>query len=533
MDRWEKELRRLDNEPDTYENLERRLDIIINLRERFWREAFVVKNKAAKLIRKDTSFALLYYKALRTLAPYDFDSYLLYMEKDRLPEKRFYLPRRKVLKVVVDSLQDLAERKITFLGVSLPPRVGKSTLCIFYVTWEMGRHPDEANLMSGYSDKLTDGFYTEVLNIITSDEYNWSEVFTHCQIQRTSAKAESINLNTPSRFPTLTCRSVSGTLTGAVEARNLLYTDDLVEDREESLSPERLENKYQAYLNQLVDRKLDGCVELMVGTRWNVYDPLGRIEEENRGNPKYKFIVIPALDENDESNFQYDYHIGFSTEYYLTLRARLDKNEWEAKYQGRPFIREGLVFPEEELTVWNGEIDGDSVVAVVDVAWGGGDSLCMPVGVLKDDYVYIVDVVFSNGTKDVTKPLVEGMIIDKKVQRVQFESNSGGFEFADQVDDDLRKRGIHCSITSKRAPNTKSKQTKILQYAPDIKRSFVFLEPSKRSRAYRDFFRELTTYTSAGRNPHDDAPDALAQLADFIYNGVAEVRVLSRSAVGL
>lgn len=102
----------------------------------------------------------------------------------------------------------------------------------------------------------------------------------------------------------MTCRSISGTLTGAVEigTGGVLYCDYLIEDLEESLNPVRLQNKYDAYLNQLKDRKKLGAVELMVGTRWNVADPLGRIEEQYRDNPRYRFTVIPALNEGGESN---------------------------------------------------------------------------------------------------------------------------------------------------------------------------------------------------------------------------------------
>ena len=64
----------------------------------------------------------------------DFDSYCIALEWYREPEKRFYLPRRKVLKPLVDDLQDLFDGKLDFLGVSMPPRTGKSTLCILFMT---------------------------------------------------------------------------------------------------------------------------------------------------------------------------------------------------------------------------------------------------------------------------------------------------------------------------------------------------------------------------------------------------------------
>lgn len=522
-----------------YKNLRNLLDMCIAIKEDDIKlaldETKIVKKLAASGSRRDVRFVKLYYDSLLFLSPYDFDSYLIYMEKDRKPEKRFYLPRRKVLRVVVEDLQDLEDGVIEFLGVSLPPRVGKSTLCIFFMTWQMGKYPDKANLMSGHSDKLTEGFYTEAVNIITSEEYHWSDVFPNCQVQKTSAKNESININTPTRFPTLTCRSIGGTLTGAVEAANLLYSDDLIEDREESLNPDRLENKYQAYLNQLVDRKLDKCKELMVGTRWNVYDPLGRVADDFYDNPKYRFRVIPALNEDGESNFQYLYGVGFSTEYYENIKNRLDDNEWMAKYQGDPYIREGLLFPKDSLNYFNGTLPGvepDRIVGVCDVAWGGGDSLSMPFAYIYGGDAYLPDVIFNKGDKDVTKPVIIGRTKKHNPQQEHFEANNGGDEYADDIDRQLRNDGIHINITHKKAPNTSSKLARIIQYAPDIKR-FYFLDEKQQSKEYKAFMKELTTFVQTGKNPHDDAADSLAQLAQFLIEGIPEIKVMSRAELGV
>jgi hypothetical protein len=40
--------------------------------------------------------------------------------------------------------------------------------------------------------------------------------------------------------------------------------------------------------------------------------------------------------------------------------------------------------------------------------------------------------------------------------------------------------------------------------------------------------RELTLYTMSGKNLHDDAPDSLAMLVDFLNNGVKTVSVAKR-----
>lgn len=347
-----------------------------------------------------------------------------------------------------------------------------------------------------------------------------------------SAKNETIDLERKKRFPTMTCRSISGTLTGAVEigTGGVLYCDDLVEDLEESLNPVRLQTKYDAYLNQLKDRKKLGALELMVGTRWNVADPLGRIEEQYRGNPRYRFRVIPALNEQGESNFNYKYGLGFDTEYYRDMKESIDDATWMAKYMGNPYIREGLLFPADELRYFNGVLpDGepDRIAAVVDTAWGGGDSLSMPIVVEMNGDGYLIDVVFNNGDKTVTRPLVIGKLKAHVPHMVRWESNNGGDEYGGVVDEALRQDGVKINMSYKKAPTTQSKLSRIIQYAPDIKRLY-FLDEKHRSPEYEKFMRELTTFTVSGKNLHDDAPDSCAMLIDFLSNGVKMVTVAKR-----
>lgn len=477
----------------------------------------------------------LYWQAMKFEAPHRFESFLLYMEKNRFPKKRFYQPRAKTLHVVVEDLQDLEDGLIEFYGLSLPPRVGKSTVCIFFLAWCAGRHPDLHNAMGGHSGILAKGFYKEFLNLITSPEYTYNEIFPNITLESKSSDEYTVNLNDPDRFATLTCRGIDGTWTGAVDisAGGYLYVDDLIRDRTESLSPIRLENRYQDYLNVMVDRKNDGAKELMVGTRWCVADPLGRNEEKFKGNPKARFRKIPALNENDESNFNYDYGLGFSTEYYKNLRDRLDKNEWMAKYQQRPFIREGLIFPIDELEYYNGVLpDGDCITAAAcDVAWGGGDSLSMPFGKLlgsaDDGPIYIPDWIFNKGDKYVTKPLVVAKTMQQKPNMVRFEANNGGDEYAEDVDRLLREQGFKTNISWAKASNQVGKMAKIIQYAPDIKRRFRFLKPELQSDEYKDAMEELGMLTQVGKNEHEDSADGLVQLFQLIDEGNVKTTIIN------
>lgn len=483
----------------------------------------------------------LYWQTLKFEAPHRFESFLLYMEKNRSPKKRFYQPRAKTLHVVVEDLQDLEDGLIEFYGLSLPPRVGKSTVCIFFLAWCAGRHPDLHNAMGGHSGILAKGFYKEFLNLITSPEYTYNEIFPNVTLESKSSDEYTVNLNDPDRFATLTCRGIDGTWTGAVDisAGGYLYVDDLIRDRTESLSPIRLENRYQDYLNVMVDRKNDGAKELMVGTRWCVADPLGRNEEKFKGNPRARFRKIPALNEKDESNFNYDYGLGFSTEYYKNLRDRLDKNEWMAKYQQRPFVREGLIFPIDELNYYNGVLpDGDCITAAAcDVAWGGGDSLSMPFGKLfgsvDDGPIYIPDWIFNKGDKYVTKPIVVAKTLQHKPNMERFEANNGGDEYAEDVDRMLREQGYKANITWAKASNQIGKMAKIIQYAPDIKKRFYFLKPELQGEEYKAAMEELGILTQVGKNEHEDSADGLVQLFQLFDGGMTKIEILSRAELGI
>lgn len=492
-----------------------------------------VRREAARLLKESgqSGAEQIYKETLLFDAPYFVDEYCRYLEWNRPLQKKFYEPRRRVLKPLVDDLQDLLDGELDFLGISLPPRVGKSTLCIFFMSMLLGKRPDVANVMSGHSDKLTNGFFSEMRNILLDKEtYLWSDVFPGVKVVEISAKNESIDLVRKKRFPTFTARSIGGTLTGAVEigTGGCLYVDDLVEDLEESLNPERLANKYDAYLNQLKDRKKDGAFELMVGTRWNVLDPLGRIQEQYRDDPRYRFRVIPALNENGESNFNYPYNLGFSTAYYLDMKNSIDDATWAAKYMGDPYVREGLLFARDKLRRFYELPAGepDAIWAVCDPAQGGGDYTFLPVFYQYGNDHYLFDCVCSDALPKVTDEKCIQILLKHHVRQCQFENNAAGGRTADKVQQGVKERGGETRILKKHTQM--NKETKIISNSPFVQDRILFLDDryiQPRS-DYEIMMRLLCNYTIKGKNKHDDVPDGLSQYADFVISLVGNRVVL-------
>lgn len=496
-----------------------------------------------------------WYKTLKTESYYDFESFMFYMERKRHYSKRFYFPRRHTLKIVVNDLQDLENRIIKFYGLSMPSRVGKSTICIFFLAWVSLRRPNSHSAMGGHSSILAKGFYKELMNLFTTEEYTFSELFYFWNpeyankplVTDKSADEFTITLGNPDRFATVTCRGIDGTWTGAVDVSKdgYLYVDDLVRDREHSLSPMRMENTYQEYLNKMVDRKNDGARELMVGTLWNILDPLERMRKQYENDSQYRFRRIPALDENDESNFDYEIN-GFSTAYYRDMREKLDKAEWMAKFMQKPYVREGLLFPDNELRFFNGDFNHElenkerKVIALCDPAFGGADNLSMPVCAdFGGKQKYIIDWVYKKGTQAVTVPLVVAAIKKHYITELHIEQNAGGKLITDSIKAEMKKQNVYfCRIIPYYANTKLPKEEKIKGYSDRVKETFIFLMSRQylaiddrptyiRTQMYQDAMDEFTMYTSEGKNPHDDASDSITQLAIVIDKKATQTVIMS------
>lgn len=462
-------------------------------------------------------------------APKDFDSYLIYLEWNRKPEERFYLPRRKCILPFVRDLQDLVDDRLDELFLSCPPRIGKTSLLMFFVTWIIGRDSERSNLYSAYSDTITSAFYSGVLEVLNDpNTYLWHDIFPKAKVVATNSKNETINIDRNKRYASLTCRSLYGTLNGSCDADGLLISDDLLSGIEEALNKDRMITAWGKVDNNLLSRAKGSAKILWCGTRWSMTDPIGlRIDtvtnNEKFANRRVKIINIPALDENDESNFDYMYGVGFSTDAYHQRRASFERNNdmasWLAQYMGEPIERDGAVFSPDDFRYFNGVLpdgDPDRVFTAVDPAWGGGDFVAAPIICKYGNDLYVTDVVYDNSDKRVTQRMVADKVIEHNVAAVQVEATKTTEEYANGIESILSEYGRKVNLTTKTATQTKGgKQQRIFDKAPDIRERMIFLENGKRSKAYQLFMQNVFSFKMVGKNKNDDAPDSLCMAIEM------------------
>lgn len=465
-------------------------------------------------------------------APHDFDSFMTYIELDRKPEKRFYAPRKHYLRPMVQGFQDVLDGKLRLLTISMPKRAGKSQTGINFVNMLSGKFPDRSTLMEGTGDDLVKSFYNGCLEYLTvPNEYLFYDVFPDARLVQTNADTKTVNLKSKSRFPTIMCRSIDARQVGLSEATNVLYLDDCVEGREEAKNRQRLDDKWEVISGDIMGRAIEGTPMVFTGTRYSLYDPIGRVQEHaQREGWAWRAIEIPALDlVTDESNYEYEREGKkvFTTAYFREQRELLSAEQFESEFQQQPFEAKGLLFNKDELNYFFDlpkDRDPDTIIAVGDTAESGSDSTSMPVAMIYGSDVYIVDVVFDDSPAEVTKPECAKCLIENKVASAVFESNNAGQYYARDVDQIIRDRGYSVGIRTKRTIS--NKQTRIEFASDNIKKNFYFKHPStyKRGSQYWNFMKEVTTYTRSGKVPHDDAPDSLSLLEN-------EIRMLSGGKV--
>ena len=370
-----------------------------------------------------------------------FHLYLLAIEWNREPDKKFYLPRRKQLKEVVDSLQQLVDDELDLLTISLPPGVGKTTLAIFFLTWLAGKKPDQPMLTGSHSNSFVRGVYDECLRMLDPQgEYLWHEIFPGVSVSSTNAKDCRIDLGKPKRFETLEFTSIGTGNAGLYRAATLLYCDDLVSGIEVALSKERLDKLWQTYTTDLRQRKIGNvCKELHIATRWSVHDVIGRLEQEYGNSDRAKFIVIPALDGDDESNFDYAYGVGFTTEFYHEQRDIMDDASWRALYMNQPIEREGLLYDKDELRRYFELPEGepDAIIGVCDTKDKGTDYAVLPVAYVYGQDYYIEECICDNNLPDIVDARLADILLRRKVKQCRFESNSAGGRVAQKIQEEV------------------------------------------------------------------------------------------------
>lgn len=505
----------------------------------------IVKKFRTAVVHVNTKEAQDFYRRSFLLTAREiFDDFMIYIEWNKPLSTQFWLPRRAILKDIADALQAMEDDELDELFISLPPRVGKTSTVMFFLIWVILRDSESSNLFSSYSDDAVGTFYVRMLSILKDPfTYGWLDVFPERKLASTNAKARTLNIDTDKGYASFTGRSIDGSLNGSCDCRKYLVGDDLVVGIDLARSKARLKTLWSKVCNDFLTRGVgDKVKRIWIGTRWALSDPQGRRLNLLKTEPsfakiRWKEINVPALNDKDESNFDYPFGVGNDTAYYRQIRAGFEEDgdvaSWYAQFCGVPVERSGAVFCPDDMRFYNGVLPAgvtpDRIFMAIDPAWGGGDAVAGPVCVQYGNDIYIPAVIYNFGEKNVTQPEIVSLAIEYGVQAIFVEGTKMTSSYAEGINDQLKEKGHHINLQRNTTNYTgNGKEQRIYDKAHDIRTHMIFLDDGMRTNEYQRFMQNVYSFTVDGKNKHEDAPDSLAMAISFVIWGSMVAEVMDR-----
>lgn len=480
----------------------------------------------------------------------DFDSFCLALEFYRPFSEQFYYPRRDILiKLgIIQDLQDLSDGNLDILAISMPQRVGKSRIGLFFLLFYCMINVDKEKqtFATGHSSGLMKSFYDEVLMYFSdTSTYRTFEIFSGHSIARKNADYFQIDIDKPKGMPNLVFRSIDSSVTGTVEGGLFMYVDDLIKEANEVINTEIADNIWTKFNIMVLGRMKNKVPLLILGTRWGINCPITRLQEYMESDDMFelgiklntRFRTIGCYDENGESNFNYKYGVGFDNQYYKKLELTLKQADpalWSAMYLAEPITRIGRPFQVLEFYDKLPERKPDYRACVVDVATiVGGDCWSCPMGLFYENEkeIYIDEVVYDNKGVDTAIPKTVEMILRHNPIMCEIEekeATKGKIELgiAARIKKMLYDNGYRCNVNSHNASGEKSKRERILTYKPDImgiETEFgwrVYFNKNRyvKDSRYRQFVEDIKKWSEdnkAQKKQADDSIDSIAQLIRY------------------
>jgi predicted phage terminase large subunit-like protein len=425
----------------------------------------------------------------------------------------FYNEKRPPLKRLCGILQDVTVGKYKKVLISVFRRFGKSRTCSMWIAWQIGYNPDSTFMRNCYSAPLAIDLSKKTMDIIESAKYK--ELFPGIKLDPRQSSKLAWQID-GSEITTYFGTGVDGSIIGK-GCKTAALLDDPIKNPQEALSEtfiDSLELFIESVHNTCIDPSSD-CAQIIISTRWVENDPIG----QRMNDPTWKQFIFPALDENDQSICE-DI---ISTEMLIGMRTAWQNKGmgwmFESMYQCKPVSNLISRFNVEELRRFRFEdlpkTTPTEIVAFIDYANKGSDFLSMPIAYCWGSDRYIVDVVFSDEDSKKLRPLVMEKILKHKPENVTCETNQGGQEFAERLEDEAEDVFYNLGIELIHQYTRSNKEIRILIRTGEIKSTCLFLERDQQHEQYKLFFDQLTSFGKLKKG-HDDAPDSLAGLLGIL-----------------
>ena len=453
----------------------------------------------------------------------------------KLINPKFYKDDRPHLRELANDLQALVERRLInpktgkpyrkFM-LNLPPRHGKSYILTLFCQWAFGCNPLEQIITVSYNETLSGRFARNVRDGIDATKADdkitiFRDMFPTVQIKFGDAATQMWALE--GSFFSYLAAGFGGTITGIGCSIGII--DDPIKSAKEAYNDRVLDDQWSWYTDTFLSRLEEGALQIVNMTRWSTKDLCGHLLDTEADdwyvfmrqayNEQTKQMLCPSL---------------LSRETYQDKERKTSAPIMKANYQQEPVDIEGRLYPSFQL--YSSLPKFERIISYTDTADEGTDRLCSIVAGQAEGRAYALDIIYTPKPMEVTEPLVAKQLVLNKVGFARMESNNGGKGFARAVQDLIWR------TFATRKPHiiwfhqSENKKARILTNCSSVMNDFLL--PIDWETRWPEYATAMKTYQAAGKNPHDDAPDATTGIIETMeIKGKSKLRSMSKSRLGL
>ena len=397
--------------------------------------------------------------------------------------------------------QDLARGNARII-ISVPPRHGKTRISsIGTSVWALDKWPHYNVALTSYGADLSEDFSAKVRDqiIANPDKLN----------VRIRKDASRIDRWKTTKGGGMIAIGVGGPFTG--RGANIIFVDDFIKDYKEAMSPTTRESIWNWFTSVVFTRLEPGGSIIIVATRWEEDDLIGRLLK-GEGH-KWKYIRFPALAEKDDilgrAPGEALFPERYNEEWLLGQKVLLGTKQFDALYQQDPrsasskltnkaWLRKTQTLPHYSRLKW---------VRVWDLAatQGGGDFTCGTLCAVDSLYkvLYVCHVVRDQLSPQKAEDLVKAVAAADGLSVpviIEQEPGASGVALIDHYRRNVLPKGT--SVTG--VPTTKAKPVRAQPMIAGAENGRVYLVEGPWNDAFEDEFDAFP------RGNHDDQVDGAA-----------------------
>jgi len=418
-----------------------------------------------------------------------------FWEYCKIKASNFYKDDREYLKDLCNNLQSFIESDKRICVINMPPRHGKSRTAGLLVQWLLGKNNKYKIMTGSYNETLSTTFAKQVRDSISEEDGIFGNIFPDTKIKYGEASSSKWALNGNEEANYL-ATSPTGTATGF--GCNLMIIDDVIKNSEEAYNENTLQKIIDWYNNTMLSRTESGFKILIIMTRWATGDLAGYILENNKDVMHISYKAV----KDDNSMLCEDV---LSKEDYIAKTQNMNKDIIEANYQQEPIDIKGRLYSKFLTYEYEKIPNFKYIMNYTDTADEGEDYLCsIDYGVSFNNQKYVLDILFTKESMEITEPLQAKMMTKDKVGYSKIESNNGGRGYARNVNRELKGLKNYHTIVDW-FHQSENKKARILSNSTGVMNNVFF--PVDWEVRWPEYATEMKKYQKEGKNKHDDAPD--------------------------